>query len=41
LAHIHGDRAWAKMMPPLSPFSAADQAGVIAGYDQIRAKKVA
>jgi 4-hydroxy-tetrahydrodipicolinate synthase len=41
LAHIHGDPAWAEVMPPLHAFSAADRASVIAGYDQIRAKRVA
>ena len=41
LAHIHGDAALARVMPPLAPFSAADTAGVTAGYDQARAKRVA
>jgi 4-hydroxy-tetrahydrodipicolinate synthase len=41
LAHIHGDAAWAKVKPPLVAFSAADRAGVIAGYDQVKAKRVA
>lgn len=41
LAHIHGDPAIARVKPPLAPFSAADTAAVIAGYDAIRAKKVA
>jgi 4-hydroxy-tetrahydrodipicolinate synthase len=41
LAHIHSDPAWAEVMPPLHAFSAADRASVIAGYDQIRAKRVA
>ena len=41
LAHIHGDRAWANVMPPLVGFSAADRAAAIAGYDAARAKKVA
>jgi 4-hydroxy-tetrahydrodipicolinate synthase len=41
LAHIHGDGAWAKVKPPLVGFSAADRAGVIAGYDQVKAKRVA
>src|SRR5262249_39189216 len=30
LAHIHGDPAWARVMPPLAPFSAADRAGAVA-----------
>ena len=41
LGHIHGDQAWAKVMPPLAPFSAADRAAVVAGYDTVRAKRVA
>jgi 4-hydroxy-tetrahydrodipicolinate synthase len=41
LAHIHGDAAWARVQPPLSPFPAADRASVVAGYDGVRAKRVA
>jgi 4-hydroxy-tetrahydrodipicolinate synthase len=41
LAHIHGDQALARVMPPLAAFSAADTAAVVAGYDQARAKRVA
>jgi 4-hydroxy-tetrahydrodipicolinate synthase len=41
LAHIHGDPAWARVAPPLAPFSAADRAGAYAGYDSARAKRVA
>jgi 4-hydroxy-tetrahydrodipicolinate synthase len=41
LAHIHGDLALARVKPPLAPFSAADRATVIAGYDGIRARRVA
>jgi 4-hydroxy-tetrahydrodipicolinate synthase len=41
LGHIHGDQAWAKVMPPLAAFSAADRAAVVAGYDTVRAKRVA
>jgi len=41
LAHIHADPAWARVLPPLHAFVAADRASVIAGYDQIRAKRVA
>jgi 4-hydroxy-tetrahydrodipicolinate synthase len=41
LAHIHGDLAWAQVMPPLAGFPAADRAAVVAGYDQVRAKRVA
>jgi 4-hydroxy-tetrahydrodipicolinate synthase len=41
LAHIHGDAALARVMPPLAAFPAADSAAVTAGYDQARAKRVA
>ena len=41
LAHIHGDPALARVKPPLAPFSAADRAAVIAGYDAVAAKRVA
>src|SRR5262249_2617172 len=39
--HIHGDAAWAKVMPPLAGFGATDRAAAVAGYDAARAKKVA
>jgi 4-hydroxy-tetrahydrodipicolinate synthase len=41
LAHIHGDPGLARVMPPLTPFSAADRALAVAGYDRLRAKRVA
>jgi 4-hydroxy-tetrahydrodipicolinate synthase len=41
LSHIHGDPALARVKPPLAQFSAADRAGVVAGYDQVRGKRVA
>src|SRR5262245_25249829 len=41
LAHIHGDAALAKVKPPLAAFPAADRAAVMAGYDQVRGKRVA
>ena len=41
LAHIHGDVAWGRTMPPLAPFPVADRAQAVAGYDQVRAKRVA
>ena len=41
LAHIHDDLAWSAVMPPLAAFPAADRATVIAGYDRVRAKRVA
>ena len=39
LAHIHGDAALARVKPPLTAFSAADRAAVIAGHDTIRTKR--
>src|SRR5581483_12195655 len=41
LAHIHGDPALGRVKPPLAAYSAADRAAVIAGYDAVRAKRVA
>jgi 4-hydroxy-tetrahydrodipicolinate synthase len=41
LAHIHGDPAWGRVQPPLSAFPAVDRAAVTAGYDGVRAKRVA
>jgi 4-hydroxy-tetrahydrodipicolinate synthase len=41
LAHIHNDPAWARVAPPLAPFTAADKVSANAGYDAARAKKVA
>ena len=41
LAHIHGDPALARVKPPLAPFGAADRATVLAGYDGVRARRVA
>lgn len=41
LAHIHGDPALAKVKVPLAAFPAADRTAVLAGYDAVRAKKVA
>jgi len=41
LAHIHGDRQWARVAPPLSAFPAGDLGAVVAGYDAVRAKQVA
>ena len=41
LAHIHGDPGLSRVRPPLAPFSAGDRASVIAGYDAVRAKRVA
>jgi len=41
LAHIHGDPAWARVKPPLAPYAAADRAAATAGYDGVRARRVA
>src|SRR5215210_2776661 len=41
LAHIHADREWARVKPPLAAFSAADHTAVVAGYEGVRAKRVA
>ncbi len=41
IAHIRGDAPWARVMPPLCAFPAADRAAAIGGYDRIRAKRVA
>src|SRR5690348_5164110 len=41
LAHIHNDSGLGRVRPPLTPFSAADRAAVIAGHDTVRAKRVA
>jgi 4-hydroxy-tetrahydrodipicolinate synthase len=41
LAHIHGDPALSRVKPPLAPLSAADRTTVTAGYDTVRAKRVA
>jgi 4-hydroxy-tetrahydrodipicolinate synthase len=41
LAHIHNDAGWARVAPPLAPFTAADKASANAGYDAARAKRVA
>jgi 4-hydroxy-tetrahydrodipicolinate synthase len=41
LGHIHADPEWARVKPPLANFSAADRAAVVAGYEGVRAKRVA
>jgi 4-hydroxy-tetrahydrodipicolinate synthase len=41
LAHLHGDPVWARVAPPLAPYAAADRALAIAGYEGVRAKRVA
>jgi 4-hydroxy-tetrahydrodipicolinate synthase len=41
LAHIHRDQAWARVKPPLTDFQAADRGAATAGYEGLRARKVA
>jgi len=41
LGHIHGDPTIARVRPPFAAVSAADRAAITAGYDAIRAPKVA
>ena len=41
LAHIHGDPQWVRVEPPLAEFPAVHRATVIAGYEAVRAKRVA
>lgn len=41
LAHIHGDPAWARTMPPLGAYSAQDRALAAGGHDAVRSDKVA
>lgn len=41
LAHIHGDPVLARVKPPLAPLAAADRTAVTAGYDAVRARRVA
>jgi 4-hydroxy-tetrahydrodipicolinate synthase len=36
LAHIHRDRAWQRVAPPLSRYSAGEAAAVVDGYDGLR-----
>ena len=41
LAHIHDDPALARVKPPLSALSASDHTTIVAGYESVRAKRVA
>lgn len=41
LAHIHNDPQLARVKPPLAAFPAADRVAVVAGYEQVRTKRVA
>jgi 4-hydroxy-tetrahydrodipicolinate synthase len=36
IAHIHRDASWARVKPPLTAFSAGEQAAVAAAYDGLR-----
>jgi 4-hydroxy-tetrahydrodipicolinate synthase len=38
IAHIHGDVAWGRVEPPLSPCSREDRATIAAGYDAVRGR---
>ncbi len=41
IGHQQGDAGWARMMPPLAPFSAADRQFVLSGHDGLRARYAA
>jgi 4-hydroxy-tetrahydrodipicolinate synthase len=41
LAHIHGDPAWARVMPPLAPASSAEATAFAVRYDAVRARLAA
>jgi 4-hydroxy-tetrahydrodipicolinate synthase len=41
LGHIHAEPALARVMPPLASLAPADRAAVVAGYDAVRALRVA
>jgi 4-hydroxy-tetrahydrodipicolinate synthase len=41
LGHIHGDPAWARTQPPLTPMPSTEAAAVVAGYEAIRGKRAA
>lgn len=41
LGHIHADAAWARVLPPLIPFSKTDTEAVVTGYEQVRSREVA
>jgi 4-hydroxy-tetrahydrodipicolinate synthase len=41
VAHVHGDPAWARVQPPLVAFTETERAGLIAGYEEIRAARTA
>jgi 4-hydroxy-tetrahydrodipicolinate synthase len=41
LAHIHGDPAWARVMPPLAPPSPAEATEFTVRYDAVRARLAA
>jgi 4-hydroxy-tetrahydrodipicolinate synthase len=41
MAHIHADGTLSRTKPPLAAFPKSDETAVVAGYDAVRAKKVA
>jgi 4-hydroxy-tetrahydrodipicolinate synthase len=41
LAHIHNEPQWARVKPPLAPLAAAGSTAVAAGYQALRAQRVA
>jgi 4-hydroxy-tetrahydrodipicolinate synthase len=41
LAHIHGEPQWARVEPPLAPFAADACTAAIAGYEAVRAERIA
>jgi 4-hydroxy-tetrahydrodipicolinate synthase len=38
LAHIHGDAAWARVQPPLQPYSQAERTALATRYESLRAR---
>ena len=41
LAHIHGDPAWARVIPPLTPLAEAEAAACVEGFERARARRAA
>jgi 4-hydroxy-tetrahydrodipicolinate synthase len=38
LAHVHGEESWARVKPPLSSYTGAEQAALASLYDDLRAR---
>jgi hypothetical protein len=38
LAHVHGEESWARVKPPLSSYTGAEQAALATLYDGLRAR---